>query len=68
MSIADNLATALRHRLDEEGRTQGSLARQVGITQKHLSQMLTGRVTGSVAMWDRLFDALACPHIPGGDE
>lgn len=57
-TIADNLATALRHRLDEMGRTQGSLARQVGTTQKHLSQMLNGRVKGSIDMWDRLFNAL----------
>ena len=58
MSIAANLAAAVCHQLDEQHRTQHWLAQQVGTTDKHLSQMLSGRVDGSVSMWDRLFDAL----------
>lgn len=57
-SIATNLATAVLHQLDEQHRTQHWLTQQVGTTDKHLSQMLSGRVDGSVSMWDRLFDAL----------
>lgn len=58
MSIAANLAAAVLHQLDGQHRTQHWLAQQVGTTDKHLSQMLNGRAEGSVAMWDRLFDAL----------
>lgn len=58
MSIAANLAAAVRHQLDEQHHTQHWLAQQVGTTDKHLSQMLTGQVDGSISMWDRIFDAL----------
>ncbi|OBA56903.1 helix-turn-helix domain-containing protein [Gordonia sp. 852002-10350_SCH5691597] len=54
----DNLAAAVCHQLDDKGCTQHWLAQQVDTTDKHLSQMLNGRAEGSVAMWDKLFDAL----------
>lgn len=58
MSIAANLATAVRCQLDEKGWTQHLLAQAVGISDKHMSFILNGRGEASVSLWDRIFDVL----------
>jgi len=50
-----NLLQALRlavcGALDESGMTRAALARRIGITEKHLSHMLTGQAEGSLEVW-----------------
>jgi transcriptional regulator with XRE-family HTH domain len=48
------LRREVKARLREQGATQASLARYLGITEKHLSQLLTGKTDGSPEMLDRL--------------
>lgn len=52
------LAVELKRQMKESRVRQRDLALAVGISEKHLSQMLTGRTAGSLAMWDRLFGEL----------
>ena len=42
---------------------QVMLARQVGISEKHLSQLLNGVVEGSLSMWQRLLDCVDIPSV-----
>jgi len=52
--LRETLAQRVRDRLASAGVTQADAAAYLGISQKHLSQMLTGAVDGSLSMWDRL--------------
>lgn len=52
------LRREVKARLRGQGATQASLARYLGITEKHLSQLLTGRTDGSPEMLDRLAAAV----------
>lgn len=56
--VQDVLAAELRRQMKKAHVRQRDLALAVGISEKHLSQMLTGRVQGSLAMWDKLFEEL----------
>ncbi len=47
----------LRH-IRAQGSTQAALAAHLGITPKHMSQVLTGRVNGSPEMIDRIAGAV----------
>lgn len=47
-------ATAVRASLEESGRTQKSLATELGISHKHLSVILNGSSHGSLVLWNRL--------------
>jgi transcriptional regulator with XRE-family HTH domain len=47
----------LRH-IRAQGSTQAALAAHLGITEKHMSQVLTGRVNGSPEMIDRIAGAV----------
>lgn len=40
-----------------KGVRQSVLARRSGLTQKHVSQMLTGKAEGSLSAWQALIDA-----------
>ena len=48
------LADQVRAGLADRGWTQGHLAERADLSEKHLSQMMTGRSSGTVAAWDRL--------------
>jgi hypothetical protein len=63
------LSAAVRDRLTTSGVTQADTAAYLGISQKHLSQMLTGAVEGSLGMWDRLltFVDVDIHHWPFSD-
>ena len=52
------LVVELRAALAEVGVRQRDLALAVGISEKHLSQLLTGKAEGSFAMWEALFAEL----------
>jgi transcriptional regulator with XRE-family HTH domain len=53
-NLQSHLSAMVRDRLTGSGVTQADAAAYLGISQKHLSQMLTGAVEGSLGMWDRL--------------
>lgn len=40
-----------------ESRPQVLIARDSGLSEKHVSQMLTGKVDGSLKAWQRMLDA-----------
>jgi predicted transcriptional regulator len=42
------------------GRSQNMLARDAGLTEKHVSQMMTGRVEGTLSAWQAVLDAAGC--------
>lgn len=52
------LIQRLLEALQRREMTQADLARAVGVSQKHLSQMIHGRADGSFQMWQDCFDAL----------
>jgi DNA-binding phage protein len=39
------------------GVLQVEIAEKVGVSEKHLSQMLNGRVEGTLSMWQSVLDA-----------
>lgn len=47
-----------RDRIDTLGMRQVSLAARVGITEKHMSQILSGATMGSWDVWGRVMDHL----------
>lgn len=51
--LAD-LRNKVRARLRAQGATQVGLAWHLGITEKHVSQLLTGKVVGSPEMLERI--------------
>lgn len=52
------LVGAVRDRLRELDVTQEWLAETIGITPKHMSQMMQGKASGSFAVWQKIMDAL----------
>jgi transcriptional regulator with XRE-family HTH domain len=50
-------AEVLRH-IRSQGSTQAALAAHLGITEKHMSQVLTGRINGSPGLIDRIAEAV----------
>ena len=51
----------IRKQLKAEGRSQNQLARDLGISQAHLSQILTGIRSPSLRVASRLEDATGIP-------
>ena len=49
-----DLRNKVRARLRQQGATQAGLAWHLGITPKHMTQLLTGAVTGTPEMLDAL--------------
>ena len=70
-----DLRSKVKARLRAQGATQAGLAWHLGITEKHMSQLLTGKVDGTPEMIDRLARSVglritltegdAAPSIPG---
>ena len=70
-----DLRNKVKARLRAQGATQAGLAWHLGITEKHVSQLLTGKVDGTPEMLDRLArsvglritlsDADSAPALPG---
>lgn len=57
-SAERRLRDAIRAHLMETDTTQAALAEQLGITQKHMSQVLRGHVSLSLAMAERISAAI----------
>lgn len=55
------LASRVRDGMTENGWNQADLAFAANLSEKHLSQMLTGRVDGALSMWQHLLNTLATP-------
>jgi transcriptional regulator with XRE-family HTH domain len=53
-----HLRAEVRARVRARNGTQASLAAAIGITPKHLSQVLTGKVAGSPQLLDRIAGAV----------
>ena len=49
-----DLRNKVRARLRAQGSTQAGLAWHLGLSEKHVSQLLTGKVVGSPEMLDRI--------------
>jgi|SRR5882672_3039596 len=41
----------VRQALQRQGLSQARLAHKIGVTEKHISQMLTGKADGKTEMW-----------------
>lgn len=52
-----SLLDALSLGLAASGLTQKALAEGAGLTEKHVSQMMTGKVDGRLQAWEALADA-----------
>ena len=52
------LAATVRAAARNRGWPQARVALEAGLSQKHLSQVLTGRAEGSLQMWDRLLKSV----------
>lgn len=50
--LGNQFATIIAAKLIERGMTQADLAREMGVSAKHINQMLTGKATGSPGMLD----------------
>lgn len=50
--LGPQFAAIITERLEALGWTQADLAREMGVTPKHINQMLTGKATGSPGMLD----------------
>jgi len=50
--LGPQFAAIITERLDAIGWSQADLAREMGVTQKHINQMLNGKATGSPGMLD----------------
>ena len=58
MAIAQQLRTLILDLLRDTGTSQVELARRVGISQKHTSNVLRGRANLRTDLADRMLDAL----------
>lgn len=58
MTLQDGLRSLLADELRAAGVSQAEAARRLGVTAKHMSQMLTGRAPLSLVWADRI--AAAC--------
>lgn len=50
--LGSQFAKVIAAKLIERGMSQADLAREMGVTPKHINQMLTGKATGSPGMLD----------------
>ena len=57
MSAFAGVKEAIRRALRADGATQADLARHLGVSQKHVSQVLSGKVPGSPAFIEAMAEA-----------
>lgn len=55
--LSTGLHSFLVDLVDAGGRSQRLIAREAGFSEKHVSQMLTGKVDGSLTAWGKLLHA-----------
>lgn len=66
----EGVLAGLKATLAEKGQSQAALARASSVSQKHISQVLTGKADCSLSMLNRLLvtaDSLP-PVYPAGEE
>jgi DNA transposition AAA+ family ATPase len=51
MDVEEQFRTLFREALTESGMTQAEFCRKVGVSQKHLSRVLSGKQGTTLAMW-----------------
>lgn len=56
--LAELIRGAARATMQDQGVSQVELAKRVGASQKHLSQMFTGAAVGSLELWSKIATAL----------
>lgn len=54
VTLQQALAQSVRSRLAVLGKTQRQFAAEVGISEKHMSRLLTCREEGTLHMWSKL--------------
>lgn len=64
-SLRAQVAAVLDVERERQGCFQSKLAEAAGLSQKHVSQMLTGKTMGSFDCWQRLADALGVEFFVG---
>lgn len=67
----EGLLTGLKATLVEKGQSQAALARASSVSQKHISQVLTGKADCSLTMLDRLIrtaDSLPSVYLSGEED
>ncbi len=57
-SVENDVRTAIRAALADAGMTQAELARRIRMSQKHVSQVLTGKAGLSLGMADKMLAAI----------
>lgn len=57
-TIREQLSYRLRRDAHRAGIPQAELAARSGLTQKHVSQILTGKADGSFETWEKLAEVL----------
>lgn len=63
-TLHEVLATEVRAGLRDLGLPQAWLASKTGFSQKHVSQMLTGKVEGTLPVWEALLAAAGRWRLP----
>lgn len=58
--VQAELSRSISRQLKAMRWNQNRLAREAGVTAKHLSGMLNGQRQGTLDMWSRLFATLGC--------
>ncbi len=58
MSDLDAIKAAIRAELKADGCTQKDLARYLGVSEKHVSQVLTGKAEGHLRLISRMAEAV----------
>jgi transcriptional regulator with XRE-family HTH domain len=66
MNASAAIKTRIRAELRADGCTQKDLAWYLGLSEKHVSQVLTGRVTGSFDVIEAMASAVGLSLLPGG--
>jgi len=63
VGLHGSLAEAVTVQLSKQGISQESFAATVGVTPKHLSQLLTGKAGGSLAIWNLMLFTLGIERV-----
>lgn len=58
--LGEQTAQAIAARMVEIGWTQADLAREMGLTTKHVNQIMTGKATGSPRLLDLIAWGMGC--------
>lgn len=63
-----DLKSAIRAELRADGCTQADLARYMGLSEKHVSQVLSGKIAGSLKVLEEMAAAVGLSVLTGHGE